>query len=153
MNTRNQSPEQFLPWGASSAWVAAGGVLGTLARYGMDHVFPPPQIAHPGFPWTTFAINVSGAALLGFIMACVEENRRLPLWIKPFAAVGFCGAYTTFSTASVEILILARSGLHASATAYLVASLVCGILAVALTTALGVYLCGAENPGRPGARP
>jgi len=149
----NGNSEHFLPWGASSAWVAAGGILGTLARYGMDQVFPPPQIAHPAFPWTTFAINVSGAALLGFIMACVEENSRLPRWIKPFAAVGFCGAYTTFSTASVEILILARSGLQSTAIAYLAASLVCGILAVALATPFGVYLSGAGNHRRPGPQP
>ncbi len=124
---------------SDSIWVACGGVLGTLSRYGLDHILPP-HLWLPRFPWPTFVINVSGAALLGFIVAWTEESEHAPSWLRPGVAIGFCGAYTTFSTASVEILLMARDGHAESALAYLVASLGLGVLAVTISTALAVKI-------------
>lgn len=134
-----------------SVWVACGGVLGTLARYGMDQRLLPPQALPAGFPWPTLVVNISGAALLGFIVAWVEESDHPPRWLKPGAGIGFCGAYTTFSTASVEILLLARDGRSAVALSYLSASLVFGLLAVTITTAIAVKIF--KNPHAAGERP
>lgn len=120
--------------------VACGGVLGTLARHGMDRLLLPPHTLHSGFPWPTFIVNISGSALLGFVMAWGEESSHAPRWLRAFAGIGFCGSYTTFSTASVEILLLSRHGRPDLALSYLVASLVCGILAVAIATALAVRI-------------
>ncbi|CAN5809291.1 fluoride efflux transporter CrcB [soil metagenome] len=144
---KNDTPFRatFPAWVPDSVWVALGGILGTLSRHGTDVLLLPSQLAHPGFPWPTFLINVSGAALLGFVMAWIEESARPPNWLRPFAAIGFCGSFTTFSTASVEILLLARDGHPAIALTYLAASLVCGILAVTITTALGVRIF--KGPG------
>jgi len=123
-----------------SLWVACGGVLGTLARHGVDKLLMPPPSAHPGFPWPTFLINVSGSALLGFILAWVEEIEHPPRWLRPGVGIGFCGAYTTFSTASVEILLLARDGQVSVALTYLAASVVSALLAVTITTAIAVKI-------------
>ncbi len=130
---------------SDSAWVAFGGVLGALARNGIEQFFPPPG-AHLGFPWATFLINISGSALLGFVLAWTEEADDAPRWLRPGAGIGFCGAYTTFSTASVEILLLARDGNAPLALAYLGASIVCGLLAVTITTAIGVKIFKKPTP-------
>jgi len=121
-----------------SFWVATGGILGTLSRYGMDTLFPIPHISHPSFPWTTFWINISGAALLGFLIAWTEETHNHPKWLRPFGAIGFCGAYTTLSTANVEFIILCRADLAGTALTYIAASIFCGLIAVTLTTAIAV---------------
>lgn len=144
MNNDTASPANFLSAGSASVWVACGGILGALSRHGVDVLFMPVHGLHPGFPWTTFGINVVGSALLGFITAWGEESTTAPRWLRPFGGIGFCGAFTTFSTASVEILLLARDGQATLALGYIAASLVCGILAVTLATALAVRMF--KNP-------
>ncbi|MEU4622570.1 CrcB family protein [Actinoplanes sp. NPDC023801] len=77
------------------AAVAAGGVLGALARYALATTWP----YTPGaFPWSTWVINVSGCFLIGVLNTRVR--RRLP---RLLLGTGFLGGYTTFSTAVVEI--------------------------------------------------
>lgn len=137
----------FLSWGSEALWVACGGALGALARYGVEMLLPQHAV-HPGFPWATFLINVSGAGLLGFVMAWVEEGEHPPHWLQAFAGIGFCGAFTTFSSASVEILLMARGGHIGLGATYLGASLAFGILAVTLTTTLGIHLFKNHNAGK-----
>ncbi len=118
----------------------------------MDVLLIPVHVLHPSFPWPTFSINVSGAALLGFVIAWAEESKNPPRWLRPLAAVGFCGAYTTFSTASVEILLMARQGHAGIALGYVTASLMVGMLAVTITTAIAVKIF--QNPdARKGTTP
>ncbi len=125
-----------------------GGVFGTLARYGLDVALAPVDVFHIGFPVPTLLINLSGAALLGFITAWVEESKNPPRWLRPAAGVGFCGAYTTFSTASVEILLMARNGHAGIALGYLAASVVGGLLAVTITTELVVRIFKKSDPSK-----
>lgn len=132
-------PKRLTARGYDSICVAVGGVLGTLSRYGVD-ILMIPEAGKLGFPWPTFLINITGAALLGFIMAWVEESESPPAWLRPGAAIGFCGAYTTFSTASVEILLLGREGHSMLGLTYLIASVAGGLLAVTITTALAVKI-------------
>src|SRR3982751_7026050 len=67
------------------AAIAAGGVLGTEARYGLDVLLPH----HPGqWPWATWLINVSGCFLIGILMMVIAELTSLHRLVRPFLGVG-----------------------------------------------------------------
>jgi len=111
------------------AAIAVGGALGTLARYGTDRAI----VASPtGFPWATFAVNVSGSFLLGLVVTLVVERWPPTRFVRPFAAIGFCGGFTTFSTLAVETAQRVQHGHVALAAAYVVASLAVGLGAAVL---------------------
>jgi CrcB protein len=113
--------------------IAAGGALGTLARYGVNRAVVPAPL---GFPWATFVVNVIGSLLLGFIVTMVVERWSPTRFVRPFAAIGFCGGFTTFSTMVVSAAQLGQHGRSGLALVYLTASLAAGIVAVALGTAV-----------------
>lgn len=80
------------------AAVAAGGVLGALARYGTGELLPQ----HPhGFPLATFGINVTGCLAIGVLMG-LTEHRPVHRLVRPFLGTGVLGGFTTFSTYAVE---------------------------------------------------
>jgi CrcB protein len=109
------------------AVIAAGGALGALARWGLAVAVPRPP---GGFPWATFTANVTGCLLIGLLMVFVVEvwpPRRL---LRPFLGVGVLGGYTTFSAYALDALRLATEGHLALAGAYLLASIVAGLVAV-----------------------
>ena len=117
---------------AETIWVAAGGDLGAMARHGVEHIAPAASGTSPHFPWATLAINVTGSLALGLVLAWSAKESSAPLWVRPFAGIGFCGAFTTFSTLTCELLLLESAGAWVLAAAYLSASLVLGIGAAAL---------------------
>ena len=108
------------------AAVAAGALPGGAARYGLAQAITVPA-GH--FPWATFWTNVSGSFVLGFLLVLFLERYPPARYARAFAGTGFCGAYTTFSTFSVETDLLVKDGHVALALAYVVASLVVGIAA------------------------
>jgi CrcB protein len=118
--------------------IALGAMGGASARYGLAAWHP---VAADRFPWATFWTNVSGSFVLGFLVVVLV--RRLPAarYALPFAGTGFLGAYTTFSTFSVETDVLVKDGHTATAAAYVVASLVVGVTAAGLGFALGRVAC------------
>ena len=80
--------------------VSIGGAAGALLRYKISLRM---AAVSQRYPWATFAINISGSILLG---ALTGWRDQLPsLWYL-LLGVGFCGAYTTFSTFTVEVLQL-----------------------------------------------
>jgi fluoride exporter len=81
------------------AAVAAGGVLGALARYGVSSAWPHEP---GGFPWATFGINVSGCLAIGVLLVVITELRSTHRVTRPFLGTGVLGGYTTFSTYAVE---------------------------------------------------
>jgi len=83
------------------------------------------------FPLGTLAVNVSGSFLLGLFFALAIERYPVDSAWRPFFAIGFLGAYTTFSTFSLETLNLVESG------SLVLAAL--NILASVLFSLLGVY--------------
>jgi fluoride exporter len=112
------------------AVIALGGALGSLARWALGQWI----VAGPGgFPWATFAENVSGCLALGVLMVLVQEvwpaDGRARL-LRPFAGVGVLGGWTTFSTYALDTRGLLASGHGGTATAYLVGSVLGGLLAV-----------------------
>lgn len=118
-------------------WVGLGGFLGANARYWLGEWI---NARDPGsFPWATFAINVSGSFVLGLFLAVLTERFTVPgnPVLRLFFAVGFLGAYTTFSTFTYESLALATTEGLGRAFLNLAGSLAAGMLAVWLGVRLG----------------
>ncbi|WP_329362453.1 fluoride efflux transporter FluC [Streptomyces sp. NBC_01483] len=116
------------------AAVAVGGVLGGSARYVLGLTFPTPRGT---FPLTTFAINVSGAFLLALLLVYVLEIWPPTRYVRPFAGVGFLGAFTTFSTWMVDTDRLLSHGHYAVAALNVFGSLFAGLAATGLGLAMG----------------
>lgn len=111
------------------AAVFAGGVVGAAARAGVVELLPTDA---GEWPWATFAVNILGALLLGYVAARAPSGPLRSFW-----AAGVCGALTTFSTMQLELLELLDDGHHALAAAYALASVTIGLGAVALPGRLG----------------
>jgi CrcB protein len=119
--------------GALLAAIFAGGAAGALARVGLDRLFPPPA---GGWPWVTFAINISGSFVLGCLATHLEVRPPSSPHLRPLVTTGLCGTYTTFSTMQVEILRMFDYGRPVLAAAYAAASIAGGLIAVGLASGL-----------------
>jgi CrcB protein len=108
------------------AAAAAGGVLGSLARFGLTDWLP----VGTGFPWTVFAINVVGSALLA-ALPILGAVRRTP-WLAVFLGTGVMGGFTTMSAASAETVTLFDRGQDLTAISYLAGTLLAAVVAVRL---------------------
>lgn len=116
----------------SSAPVAAGGALGAICRHGVDTLLPPPSSDNPVFPVGTLVVNVGGAALLGVLLGFSRRRGDRPLWLRPFAAIGFCGAFTTLSAVAVEWWLLYEATRPLVGAAFLLLTVVLGVSAAAI---------------------
>lgn len=110
--------------------VSVGGALGAVLRWVISDLAPHGV----GFPWPTFAINVSGAFVLALLptLAVVRRHRVLLLLLGP----GVLGGYTTLSTFSEESRSLWASGSAGTAAAYVLATLAVALVAVRLADQL-----------------
>lgn len=104
--------------------VAAGGACGALARYAATQVQPDGA----GFPWTTFAINVVGSALLAGLLL-LPLARRSTRWAAALGP-GVLGGFTTFSATSEQARALLADGRTGLAGAYVLGTVAAGLLAV-----------------------
>ena len=86
------------------------------------------NVTHGAFPWGTFAVNIAGCLLIGFLSGMAATDYLPPRW-KMVLITGFCGGFTTFSTFMNENYLLAK-GHTAMLVAYTVASLVLGMAAL-----------------------
>lgn len=118
--------------------VALGGALGALARYGVDRAIERRSLAL--FPWSTFAINVSGCLVIGVVVAALVDRHHAPAWLRVGLVMGVVGGYTTFSTFAQETLDLLESRDVAVAAAYSLGSLAGGVVAVLAGMRLGRLL-------------
>jgi CrcB protein len=116
------------------AAIAAGGALGGAGRFGIEKALPT---APDAFPWATFAINASGSLALAVLLVFVLEIWPPTRYARPFAAIGFLGAYTTFSTWMVETDELVAHHRPGLAAGYLGGSLGAGLAAVSLGLVVG----------------
>jgi CrcB protein len=111
------------------AWiaVAVGGALGSLARHAVNHAA---AAQWPSLPVATAIVNLSGSLLIGLLAGLIASDRvAMPLYWREFVFVGMLGGFTTFSTFSLDTLVLARS--HPSDAALNVFVQVAGSLAAA----------------------
>lgn len=119
-------------------WVGLGGFLGANARYLLGGWVTSHWGA--GFPYGTFVINVTGSFILGFFLAFAQDRT----WVAPSArllfAVGFVGAYTTFSTFEYETVRLLQDGELLLGTLYLAGSVVTGAVSAVAGIVLGSWI-------------
>ena len=117
--------------------IGVAGCLGALARYGLDGLVSRRASA---FPWGTFVVNVSGAFLLGFVVTVLGERLAVGSWLRATVAIGFLGAYTTFSTLMLESYRLVETRSYALAGANLLGSVAAGLVALYGGVVLGRVL-------------
>jgi CrcB protein len=115
-----------------------GGFFGANARYLLSGWVA--SRLGVGFPYGTYIINVTGSFILGFFLAFAQDRP----WVAPPArllfAVGFVGAYTTFSTFEYESIRLLQDGELLLSVVYLLGSVVSGALAAIAGIALGGWI-------------
>ena len=114
--------------------VALAGALGALARWGVGSWFGH---RFPSFPWGTLVINVSGSFILGVLFAVLVERNAGSPTMRVALMTGLLGAYTTFSTFSLETFRLFEDGATGSALANIGLSVCLGLLGVWLGITAG----------------
>ena len=88
--------------------IAIGGATGALCRYGMSHGVH--ALLGRGFPYGTLVVNVTGSIIMGTVYVMMIERMDVsPEW-RAGIIIGLLGAFTTFSTFSIETLNLLESG-------------------------------------------
>lgn len=105
--------------------VAAGGAIGAVARYLV--MIQAAHLLGAAFPWGTLTVNVAGS----FVMGALIELMAL-VWspgpeLRAFLVVGLLGAFTTFSTFSLDVVTLAERGQWTSAGCYILGSVVLSV--------------------------
>lgn len=114
--------------------IALGGALGALARYGVDEWVGRRTGA---FPWGILVVNVTGAFLIGVAVEVTEPRFEDAAWVRTMVVTGFLGAYTTFSTFSLDTYRLLDRGELDQALANVLGTVVLGLLAVWLGLRVG----------------
>jgi CrcB protein len=117
------------------AWLVAGGAIGTVARFWLSRVVH--ESAGPHFPYGTLAVNATGCLFIGLLATMGQGKVSATPEMRLFFMVGFCGAFTTFSSLILESDHLFKSGqaLHAFANVFI--SLIAGFAAFAVGSWLG----------------
>lgn len=119
--------------------VLAGGVIGAPARYLVDRAIQARR--DTVFPWGTFAVNLAGSLVLGFLLGA-QRHLSLPSAVFALLGTGLCGGLTTFSTFSYETLRLLEDGAVSAAGLNVIGSLTAAVL----LAWLGYLLAGALLP-------
>jgi CrcB protein len=115
------------------AAIFVGGAVGTALRAAFETLGP---FDGTHWPVATFTVNVLGAFLLGYFATRLQERLPLSSYRRPLLGTGLCGGLTTFSTMQVEIVRMLDCQAYLLATAYTAASLIAGLVAVHVATAL-----------------
>jgi CrcB protein len=113
--------------------IGLAGSLGALARFGVGHLCS--RLFPTAFPLGTLIINVTGSFVLGWFAIVATQRATLSETTRLAVAVGFLGAYTTFSTLMYDTATLAQRGQALWSAANLILSLALGLAAVRLGAA------------------
>jgi CrcB protein len=113
--------------------IFAGGFIGTVARGALARSV---IVGPGGWPWATFAVNMLGAALLGYLITRLQERLPPSLYRRALLGTGLCGGLTTFSTMMLELAKMIEAGRPELAAAYALASIAGGFALVFVTTKL-----------------
>lgn len=106
-------------------FVALGGALGAMSRFGVNEMSSVLGHAHSG-PLATFFVNIVGSLVMGFLVGFFRD--QLSPEVQSFVLVGFIGSFTTFSTFTLDVVSLAQGKSAVLALIYLVTSVVFGVL-------------------------
>ena len=112
-------------------YVAIGGALGSVARFKLTGLVMRPFIQW-GFPVGTFTVNLLGCLLIGMLAAMGEKYQWLGNDARLLLITGLPGGFTTFSAFGLETFNLMRQGTLGMALAYATASVLCGLICVAI---------------------
>lgn len=114
--------------------IMVAGAVGALARYELDGYISRRATA---FPWGTFVVNISGAFLLGLLFTVFSDRSTVAPWLRSAVTIGLLGAYTTFSTLSLETYRLMEQGSLGLAALNAFGSMAAGIVAIYIGVVLG----------------
>jgi len=114
--------------------IAAGGAIGALARFWTVNLVS--QLAGADFPYGILVVNVLGSCLIGIAFVLLIERSSMDTPWRSFVIVGILGAFTTFSTFSLQALDLMEAGRLMAAATYVVGSVVLCLIGVALGVAV-----------------
>lgn len=115
--------------------VAAGGAIGAMARHGVSRTSL--HLLGPNFPWGTLAANIAGSFAMGLLIVWLSTREPASPALRAFLTVGLLGAFTTFSTFSLDVVTLYRDRTLMIAGAYLLASVILSVCALLGGLALG----------------
>lgn len=108
--------------------IAVGGALGALSRYWVVGVIS--SLFERTFPFGTLVVNILGSLLIGILYVLIVEKLDVAAEWHAITMVGFIGAFTTFSTFSLETLMLFQEGRVVAAATYILSSVLVCLLAV-----------------------
>ncbi len=108
--------------------VAGGGAVGAVARY-LVHVAAG-QLLGPAFPFGTLIVNIVGSFLMGLLVEAMALVWSASQEARLFLAVGTLGAFTTFSTFSLDVAVLYERGRPVLVATYILVSVICSIAAL-----------------------
>ncbi len=115
-------------------FIALGGAGGALARHWMSGIVHSQAGSH--FPWGTLSVNLLGSFCIGIMYVLILERGVVhPDW-RSVVIVGFLGAFTTFSTFSIETITLLENGQAGTAFMYILTSVSTCLLAVWVAVSL-----------------
>jgi len=115
-----------------------GGAVGTVARYLLAGAVY--RFAGTGFPYGTLIVNLSGCFILGILAALTDKKFMLGPDARLLLMIGFCGAFTTFSTLIFESDSLLRNGQALRAFTNVFASVILGFILFRLGSLIGEIL-------------
>ncbi len=110
------------------AWIAAGGAVGAVARYAV--VVAAGHLWGAAFPWGTLTVNVLGSFILGALVEVMALVWSPTEGMRAFLVIGMLGAFTTFSTFSLDVVSLYQRGAMMAAAGYVLASIVLSVAAL-----------------------
>jgi fluoride exporter len=110
--------------------IGIGGCFGAASRYLLGNFINKKKKLNP-FPLGTWVINITGSFLLG-LLANLHLSNDISDWVWFFVGVGFCGAYTTFSTFGYETISLLQLNKKFLAGIYVITSVILSITTAAL---------------------
>ncbi|TNE35782.1 MAG: fluoride efflux transporter CrcB [Alphaproteobacteria bacterium] len=105
--------------------VALGGAIGACARYGAAQLFL--RMMGPGYPYGTLFVNVFGSFLMGMLVETLALRWSPPAELRVLLVTGFLGAFTTFSTFSLDVSLMVERGQSLTAALYVLLSVVLSI--------------------------
>lgn len=116
--------------GLDALGVAVGGAVGSLCRWWLSELFL--RLGLGSFPWATILANVSGSFLIGLVATLTGPDGRVTILpeLRLALMVGFCGGYTTFSSFSLQTLVLVQTGNFREAAGNVILSVVVCLVAV-----------------------